>query len=554
MKLRFFATPPWAVASLAVLLALVLRVLGLRLGLPYFHHWDEGWITENTRSILQTADLKPVTYQYGAPLSLLCAGVFRVLRVVAPKLVLDPNDEVMGRWIARSVTAVISSSGAAAVYVAARYATVGDDRGRTRGACAAILYATAAELVSHGRYAVTDANLAALTAWSLACAALFLRNGGLAWAAGTLLFAALSLSFKLTALPALVIPALALALRPLPPRRVYGVAVDRVLLMGVLPVGAAVFLLLNPHVMIHWRDALENITARVNQTVSGGLSPYLIKKPGLDHLSAVLAGLGLYAFHRWPFASLLAAAGGAVGLAMGVQRGSRLCSIAAIHAALAILMLALPSRGYLFRNYLTALPALCIGFGIAAERLGALARTWAHPRAATRCLAGAFAIVYLAAPFWVAVQTQRLSTDTRLRAMDWIAQQPHDHSPVLVAANHEINTEPEGVLHDKVRAALARPGVIFLPDVDTAVDAASSRADYIVDVSYATEDFGHVWRMTTVPGYGEVARFEANPYEHNFEITPTWSGRYDAVVLRRGAGESRDPVRAARLRGSPQRP
>jgi 4-amino-4-deoxy-L-arabinose transferase-like glycosyltransferase len=534
-----------------------MRVLGVRLGLPYFHHWDEGWIVDNTRSILQTPDLKPSSYQYGAPMSLLCAGIFRVIQWAQPKLLLDPADQILGRWLARGVTVVISASGAAAVYIAARHAILGDDRGRVRGVWAAILYATAAELVSHGRYGVTDANLAALVAWSLACAAVFLQTGSLGWATGTLLFAGLATSFKLTALPALGIPALAFALRPpLPPRRLLGVALDRLLLMAVVPVGVAIFLLLNTHVASNWREALNDITARVNQTVTGGVSPNLVRKPGWDHLSTVLAAFGLYGFHHWEAASLLAATGGAVGLAIGMRERSRFCAVAAIHAVVALLSVTMTSRSYLFRNYLVSLPALCIGFGIFAERLGALARTWVPERGrlVTRiCLAAAFAIVYLAVPFAQAVETQRLSKDARIRAVDWIARQPHDHSPVTVAANHQIVGDGEG-LNDKVRSALAHQGIRFLADVESATDAAASHADYVVCVSHATADFGHVWNFSEVPGYGEVARFEANPYEHNREITPTWAGFYDTVVLRRGADASRNDPGAVRAQAPPQRP
>jgi hypothetical protein len=533
-------------------------VLGLRLGLPYFHHWDESWVTDNTRSMLQTRDLKPATYQYGAPLSLLGAGIFRTIQAILPKLVMDPNDGVLVRWIDRAVTVVISASGAFAVYVAARHATLGDDRGRVRGAYAAILYATAAELVSHGRYAVTDANLAALCAWSLAFAALFFQSGSLGSAIGMVLFAALAFSFKLTALTALAIPTLALALKPLRHGRFRSPALDHTVLLAALPASAAVFFVLNPHVLIDWKEALNDITVRVTQVVTGGVGVFMIKKPGWEHLSAVAEGIGLYGFHRWHAASLLAAVGGATGLVIGVRGRSRLCAVAAIHAALAILSVAMTSRSYLYRNYLVALPALCIGFGVAVERLGTRLRAWMPTRAwvpVSLGMAGAFAIVYVAVPFAQAVETQRLSADTRVRAVDWIARQPHDHSPVTVATNHVIASDGSGQ-NDGARATLARPGITFLGDVETSDDAAASRADYILDVSYAasTGDNGRVWRFSTVPGYGEVARFEANPYEHNFDITPTWSGRFDAVVLRRGAGQTHGDARAVRAPAQPQRP
>src|SRR5260370_24383579 len=212
---RRFRGIPWRIVPfLCVALALTLRVLGLRFGLPYFHHWDEGWVAENTSYILWTPDAQPKTYQYGAPLSLLSALLFRLVDTLAPRLELQSGDQALLRLLGRIVTAVISSSGAFATYLAAQHAALGERSGHVRGAYAALLYATAAELVSHGRYALTDSSLVALVAWSLACAALFLRSGKLLWAIRTTLFAALAVSFKVTALAPLVIPAGALGLPP----------------------------------------------------------------------------------------------------------------------------------------------------------------------------------------------------------------------------------------------------------------------------------------------------------------------------------------------------
>src|SRR5580698_6671072 len=93
-------------------LAFTLRFLGIRFGLPYFHHWDEGWVIENTQAMLSTRDWRPHTYQYGAPPSLIAFLVVRTLTVLSQERVLDCSDGALLRLIGRAITVVIASSGA----------------------------------------------------------------------------------------------------------------------------------------------------------------------------------------------------------------------------------------------------------------------------------------------------------------------------------------------------------------------------------------------------------------------------------------------------------
>jgi len=539
--------PGWLVALSAALLALGLRLLGIRLGLPFFHHWDECWIADNSKKMLQTDDWEPATYQYGAPLSAITAWIWVTISELWPKVhFYDPGDGITMRLIARIVTAVISSAGAGGVYLAARYATPGDDAGRVRGAYAAILYATAAELVSHGRYAVTDADLVAWVAWSLGAGALFLRTGAFVWAIGTLLFAAMAVSFKVTAATALAIPAFAFMLRAVTVPGLRAPAWGRGAMMAAIPLAVAFFLLLNPHVAIHWQNALRDIQSRSRQTIEGGFPLFLLRRPGLDHLGSVMHGLALLAFHRWIVPAAVASACAVFGLALALRQRSLSCAVGIGHALIAILAIALTSRAYLFRNYLVTLPILCVGFGFTMQAATAAVASWARgrremqrPSGPARLLvrvpwvAAAFAIVYVAVPLGQAVRAQQLSLDARVRALDWISAQAGSRR-VTVACTPDIISQG-GYKSDWLRDMLKRPSVHLVGDVKDADDAARSHADYILVVSHAdgSDDWGDMWPFTDVKGYASVAHFDASPYEHRFDITSTWDGRFYVILLKR---------------------
>src|SRR5260370_38334314 len=108
---RRFRGIPWRIVPfLCVALALTLRVLGLRFGLPYFHHWDEGWVAENTSYILWTPDAQPKTYQYGAPLSLLSALLFRLVGTLPPRRELQSAHPPPFRMLGPLVTAPIAAA------------------------------------------------------------------------------------------------------------------------------------------------------------------------------------------------------------------------------------------------------------------------------------------------------------------------------------------------------------------------------------------------------------------------------------------------------------
>ena len=205
----------WLAALSITALALVVRVLGFASGCPGSTTGTKGGSPTAPAHMLGQPWWEPTVYQYGAPLPWLIALRVRALSVLFPDRLFDPTDSVFMHLVGRAITAVISSSGAFAMYVAGRYATLGDRGARLRAVYASLAYAMAAEMISHGRYAVTDADLAACVAWSLAFGALYVRGGRLLWAFCTLAAGAVAVAFKITAGPAMLVPAVLLLARRL---------------------------------------------------------------------------------------------------------------------------------------------------------------------------------------------------------------------------------------------------------------------------------------------------------------------------------------------------
>lgn len=514
-----FQARDWAIGLVVTGLAFTLRFLGVRFGLPWFHHWDEGWITDNAAHMLQSRNWEPRIYQYGAPLPMLIGLSLRALSRLWPNSLFDSNDSVLLHWIGRVITVVISTVGAFATYITARYATVGDRGAQPRATYAAILYATSAELIAQGRYAVTDACLVSLVVCALACGALFLRGTKLLWGALALLFAAFAVAFKVTAATTIIIPLMLFAWRPVKSKRAWVGT-----LLFVIPASAVVFFALNPHVLIHWPTASSDISVRINQYREGRVPEFIVRRAGFDHLFTVGDAVVFQVFHRWRAASAVIAGLSFVGLVVAFRQRSRICVIGVVHACLVVAGLAFGSRAFLLRNYLVAVPILCIGFGFAMERvrLPILRRT----------LALAFGIVFVAAPAVQAFRTQQQAMDTRVAAIDWIAEHAKGAS-TSVAFTPEVSVNATGD-RPELREVLRRPHIVQTKDVNDATQVERRQPDFVLVVSHP--DFfgrGDIWPFRDVRGYRAVAEFDANPYEHNFDVTPTWMGRFNSLVLER---------------------
>jgi hypothetical protein len=546
--------------TVLTLFALALRILGIRMGLPYHHHWDEVWVTDSAAAMLRHGDDVPTSYQYGAPLARLTEAAFVVLQWGrGPRgsgVVVTPADaQVTLYLLARLVTATISASGTVAVVVAAGAAARSRDATRA-GLAAGCLYAVAPELVMHSRYGVTDACLVGLTAWTLAFAGLYLTrsgtgaagtagttNRGLGWAAASVLAAGVTFAFKVPGIVTSIIPVAALAYgnRPSAPRSTGG----RVLLVAALPTIALCYVFFNPHVVDRTSDALRDIVGRYRQTRDGGFSSVYLREPGLDHLASALWAIFAMFLHRTPVVALLLGGVSVGGIATDLRR-SPVVGVALLHAVLLILSVALPNRTFLIRNYLVVLPCLCVGFGLGAATLSQRLERTLGPHGAWGKAAGvalgalAFAVV-VGVPVHDALAAQRYDEDPRVLAVDFVEQQVQARGlPASVAVTPSVFGKLVLGGHSELRAMLERPGLQFDPVELDVCPPAVGGPDFVVAASYRDikkadrrDPWTEQWLFEQCPGYDQVASFGPNPYEHNVAATPTWYGRVSARVFAR---------------------
>jgi hypothetical protein len=533
--------PRLALLGALVVFGVVARTLGLRLGLPFTHHWDEGWITDaGVRHMLVTDSPVPERYMYGAPMMMLGVGVYELFTRFVHDV--SPTDGAALRMMVRAVSVAISSSGIVAVYLTARWGDWDERRSARAAILAALLYAGASELVAFGRYAVTDACLVALTAWTLALTARYVRTQHVGWGLGAVVAAGVTFAFKVTALPTAFIPVVAVVLVRGRLPGVRSTLPYRVVVAAAVPAVFVTFFVLNPmfaHAQ-HAGDALRDVIERWLQTRNGGLPEYQLREPGLPHVGAALWALASLVFHRTPAVSLVLAAVSVAGLAYALRRGNRVLALAAAHAAIAVVFVAWSNRGFLVRNYIVATPALCLGFGFGlAELLGhaSLRMPEARARWLSWSLAAALVVVLVAMPLRDAVLCQRLSVDPRQRALDWIAA--HAPGSARVAFTPTVIGDPAlGRPVDGSERDLIPPQLSHF-EISTCLEATYSQPppDYVLTASGQEYDDWVVyeprWFFQQCPGFVEVARFDPNPYEHNYAITPSWNGRTTAIVLQR---------------------
>ncbi len=194
-----------------VVFGATLRLLGISFGLPYHHHWDEWWIADSVVGMLRRHDDVPASYQYGEPLMRLSEFAFLLARWVRPTAatVTSVDSQTTVYLAARIVTALVSSTGIAAIYLAAQRSRTWFWASTGRSLSASLLYAVGSELVLHSRYAVTDACLVALTAWTLAFAAMYLAWQSIACGLLSVFAAGVTFAFKMPGIMTSLVPVLA---------------------------------------------------------------------------------------------------------------------------------------------------------------------------------------------------------------------------------------------------------------------------------------------------------------------------------------------------------
>jgi 4-amino-4-deoxy-L-arabinose transferase-like glycosyltransferase len=540
--------------ALVLVYALTVRWLGLRLGLPYFHHWDESLITNSARGMIDQHSDVPSNFFYGAPLMRLTAIGWRVAAALHLPAAVRLGDEVGLRLVGRAIASTLSASGALATYLAARWSF----RDGRAALAAALLYASAAELVWHARFLVTDASVVALTAWTLALAAGYLRRRTLVFGALAVLAAGLTFSFKLTGLATILLPACALLARApaafarrsagpaaSPPPSPLALALGhRALLLAVVPAVLGVFLALNPHVRDMWRQSFAEFEGIARHYREGHVKPFSEREPGVEHLASAVYFLLFQSFHTSAVASGLVAAVAGVGVAVCLRRGHLAPLLGLVHGAAVIVAMAWPNRAYLTRMYLPPMPALCLCFGLGLVHLGRLSCRegdpgWRRALQLAGRAAGPLVLAVIAlSTLGQSILGQGLSRDARTRALDWLADRAQAEGRELTVA---FTPAVSGGLaiggHGGLPPYLDRTGLRRVREVATTAAATTSGADYILLASH--RDLARIWPyeeqwvFTSAPGYTEVARFALNPYEHRLDLIPTWDGRVTAVLLAR---------------------
>lgn len=529
----------WSLAVVFIA-ALAVRLLGLRLGLPYLHHWDECWVVWSARNMLETHSELPTTYHYGAPLSSLIATVVRVSLWLPLKYHLR-YDDVTLRWVGRLVSVLICSTGSLALYFVGRTAPARLGSTHRIGIYSAASYAFAYELVTHSRYAVTDAILASLCAWTLAASAQYLRTCRVAWASLALVAAGAAFGFKVPALTVATIPLLCIVMGA--PRKTRRERTTRLaLLLSAGPLIVACFLALNPHFIDHWPQAHFDLTRRINQTVEGGFSYCYRRKPGLDHLGSSAWALFAHTLSRSVVVSCWLCTLSLCGIVLAIRHGFIVVTAALAHALLVVTGMSL-TAAFLLRNTLVVVPVLCLGCGVALEslpsKLGMLF-SWSRK---TKLWSVSVTLLPLGLVVLLtvhdSVMNQELSQDSRVRALEWISEQTAS-GQVTVAFTPSVLTPPEHVSPD-IRQRLARPALRFAGQAQDCAALTRLSPDYLVSASKRGPDipsvpFVQLWSITHCKDYVKVRTFEANPYEATFWVSPTWAGRVSTIVLQRTAG------------------
>jgi 4-amino-4-deoxy-L-arabinose transferase-like glycosyltransferase len=441
------------------------------------------------------------------------------------------------------VTALISASGVVGVYLAGRISERGSPRAPQVALAGALLYAVASELVMHSRYAVTDACLVGLTAWTLAFAAAYIATRHLVWGAASIVSAGVTFAFKAPGLLTAVIPVVALA--GFPPRGGSRVRTGayRLLLLAALPVVVGSYVALNPHVIDRSQDAINAVVGRMRQMRDGGASPYYIRTPGLPHLMSALWAIASGFLHRSPPVALLLSLVAVAGIVIGLRRRRPVILVALLHASAVLLVFALPNRVLHIRNYLPVIPCLCLGFGIGVvalvEAAGARSTRWRAPTTAAAVLA--LALVLVVWPLSDAISAERMHEDPRAAAIGWVSRNVGQGSVADVGLTSTVCGK--GALGDPkagVLRLLEHPNLHFLAKDLDECPAPQAGPAYIVDASHQdprkadpADPSGPVWLFLDCPGYDRVASFEPNPFEHDVTMTPNWWGRLNVIVLRR---------------------
>lgn len=430
-----FISKSKTVVALACIVAVgaFFRFYGLAWGAPYHHfHIDEHFVfvgADNLRDGFRKAALSPKFFMYG-PLPMYLLNMVRAAyeAFAGPLTLSSAPDGLTYMLLGRGISAALGTATIVLVFVIARRLA-----GRVAGLVAAALLACAVLHLRDSHFFTVDVGLVFFCVLTWA-AALAMADTGKRWtyvAAGVAFGCALACKYTAVFLGPLLVVAHACApgaprsLRPCTAWGKWAVAGS-----GPLLLGAAVFLALDPMVLLYYEKFQRDVREQITRPLLGGARPlwnahFRSIQPQLYWFTNLLPwGIGP-AFMAW----------GLAGVAWLATRRTRL-AIAAAAYPLAHYAIAGQTVTPFMRYALPLLPGLAVAAGVLSADL------LARPRWRRAALVCTTVVVVLTAAYAVAYMNIYRAQDARLEASRLLYRTAPRGSAILVEPSH--NTPPTG--------------------------------------------------------------------------------------------------------------
>lgn len=409
------------------------RFYGLGWGAPYHHfHIDEHFVFAGAlalRDDFWNAALAPKFFMYSPLPMYMLIGLLTVYEwAVRPLELIGIRDGVTLMVMGRAISAALGTATIPLVYLIARQMA-----GRTAGLLAAGLLAVSVIHLRDSHFFSVDVSLTffSVLTWLAAMRVAERARVRAYVASGAAFGAALACKYSAAFLGPVIAVAHLTTLAIARPRT--GKAWAGWVLKGLVPLaaGGATFLLLDPHVFLHYDKFRADLAELVTQPMDAGASTavwaahFTGVSPRLYWFTNLLWwGLGP-AFEIW----------GLLGVAWLIGMRTR-ASLTA--AAFPIAYFAAASQtGLPFARYAVPLaPALAVAAGVLSASLLARAR-WRRPALAATC------VVCVTTALWaVAYMNVYIQPDARLQASEYMLRHLPRDTRILIEPTH--NTPPTG--------------------------------------------------------------------------------------------------------------
>ncbi len=447
------AAPTVAALGAILVVAALLRGLGLRWGDPYVYHPDEWMIARHAMTMVATSDWNPHTFVYPSVVLELHAGLVALLHGARPvTLAVGQPWLYEGEFLPQQFRYIlagrmlVSLMGIGTILVV--FETGRRLVGVAGGLAAAAILGVLPLAVENAHYLTTDVPVALLCAGCLLATVIAARSDRLRWWILAGLLAGLAGSTKWNGLLVVGVPLLALVATRLGDRPTLASVVQRdVVVPFVLILGAAVVglvgatpgIVLASSEVVAWLDVVADLYRFPDPRQTEGSLGF--------NLGAIVTGFG-------PVLAFCVA-----GMAIAARRSwtdPRMRAAIAIPAFILVYLVAvsIPARHY-ERNLLPILPYLAIAGGIATATLIDWAGnrplgTRARPRLATAVVAIALvACLVVPASASVGITNAMRGPETRLIARTWMLE----HVPMGTTIAREVYTPQFSYREFRVRGS-----------------------------------------------------------------------------------------------------